>query len=238
MQNDFVVLGQIVNASVVRTTQGALVIDTSSTPEGAGDVYAEAMRQAPVLFVINTHEHHDHLAGNEMYGCPVISSHKAREGMRKNTALSCAALPTITFETRMELYVGERVELTHFGGHCPGASVVFFPERRLLFVGDLVFNERVPYMGMADFATWINALEVLETWDALVVVPGHGPVGGKEILEKQRQWLATFVGEVEASSAQGLSEEEIFGELLVRYPVIERWHPMLRSAIGLALAKR
>jgi len=235
MQNDFVALGQIVNANVVRTTLGVLVIDTSSTPEGAREVYDEAMRHAPVLFVINTHEHHDHLAGNEMFNCPIISSQRAREEMLKNAALSPASLPTITFDSRMELYVGEKVELTHFGGHCPGASVVFFPERRLLFVGDLVFNERVPYMGMADFATWIDALEVLENWDALVVVPGHGPVGGKEILTKQRQWLETFVGQVAAWSAQGLSHEDIFGELLVRYSVIERWHSMLRTAIGLAL---
>lgn len=235
MRSDFVVLGQIVNASVVRTAQGAVVIDTSSTPETAQEVYAEATRQGQVLFVINTHEHGDHLAGNALFACPVISSRKAREEMLGKAALAATALPTITFDSRMDLFVGERVELTHFGGHCPGASVVFFPERELLFVGDLVFNRRIPYMGMADFAAWIEALSALEKWNATVVVPGHGPVGGKEILTEQRRWLEAFIGDVRTWSGGGLSQEEIFARLLGRHAVIERWYPMLRHAIALAL---
>jgi len=238
LQRDYVVLGQIVNASVVRTTQGVLVIDTASTPDGASEVLAEAKRQGQVRFVINTHEHADHLAGNALFGCPVVSSRQAREEMVNNASLASAALPIITFENRMDLHLGETVELTHFGGHCPGASVVFFPERKLLFVGDLVFNGRVPYMGMAEFATWIDALSALETWDALVVVPGHGPVGGREILTSQRQWLQAFVGEVRDWSARGLSQADIFAQLLRQHTVIERWHPMLRSAVALALREK
>jgi len=238
LQSDFVVLGQIVNASVVQTAQGAVVIDTSSTPEAAQEVYAEATRQGHVLFVINTHEHGDHLAGNSLFACPVISSRKAREEMLSNTSLASVSLPTITFDTRMDLFIGEKVELTHFGGHCPGASVVFFPERKLLFVGDLVFNKRIPYMGMAEFTTWIEALSVLETWNAEVVVPGHGPMGGKEVLTEQRRWLETFIEEVRTWSVGGLSQEEIFVRLLGRHTVVERWHPMLRRAVALALGER
>ena len=237
MPTDHVVLGQFVNASIVRTTQGVVVIDTAATKEEAEEVYSEATRQGKVLFVINTHEHFDHLAGNSLFSCPIISSGRARKEMKKSPQLDTIALPTITFDKTLTLHLGERVEVTHFGGHCLGASVVYFPERRLLFVGDLVFNGRVPYIGVADFTTWIDALRELETWDADIVVPGHGPVGGKDILVAQRLWLETFVERVRALSATGLAHEDIFTALLNHYTVIPRWHPMLHSAISTILSK-
>jgi len=230
------VLGKFVNASIVRTTQGVVVIDTAATKEEAEEVYSEATRQGKVLFVINTHEHFDHLAGNLLFHCPIISSSRARNEMKKSPQLDIIALPTITFDKTLTLHLGERVEVTHFGGHCLGASVVYFPARKLLLVGDLVFNGRIPYVGAADFTTWINALHELETWDADIVVPGHGPVGGKEILVAQRLWLESFIEKVRALNATGLSRESIFAELLNHYTVIERWHPMLHSAISTILS--
>jgi len=87
----------------------------------------------------------------------------------------------------------------------------------LLFSGDLVFAGRMPYMGQAEFRRWLEALSVLETWNVDILVPGHGPQGGKELLTRQREWLEKYIGDIIDWSAQGLSPEEMFDRVLSRH---------------------
>jgi glyoxylase-like metal-dependent hydrolase (beta-lactamase superfamily II) len=69
--------------------------------------------------------------------------------------------------------------------------VVWLPQRRVLFAGDLVFRGRIPFVGQADSAHWIQALDTLLGFDAQLVVPGHGPVSGsvRADLELTRDYL-------------------------------------------------
>ena len=60
--------------------------------------------------------------------------------------------------------------------HTPEDLVVWVPEHRLLLAGDIVFRGRVPFVGQADSGRWIGALDKLLSFDAQVIVPGHGPV--------------------------------------------------------------
>lgn len=235
MSKKHTVLGQMVNASVVQLAGGSLVIDTSVNEDGARQVFAEAEKQGKVRYVINTHEHGDHLAGNHLFKCPIISSTKARAQMLKLSPVP--ALPALTFSEQMELWLDEPVLLRHFGGHCPGAAVVYFPERKLLFTGDLVFAGRMPYMGQAEFRRWLDALATLESWDVETVVPGHGPQGGKELLTRQREWLEQYVKDVLDWAAKKLPAQEIFQQVLSRYDVVERWHPMITKSIELVLTE-
>ncbi len=225
-----VVLGDRVNASVVILREGVLVIDTSVDPDGARQVQAEAQKHGEVLYVINTHEHGDHLAGNSLFACPIISSAPARKRMEQAKA---SALPAITFSQEMELFLSEPIMLKHYGGHSPGSAVIYFPKRKLLFTGDLVFAGRVPYMGEAVYRDWLAALTELEGWKVDTVVPGHGPQGGKEVLTRQRQWLEEYIEAVRTWTAQGLTPQDIFNQVLSRHQVVERWHPMIKKSIEL-----
>lgn len=229
------VMGTIVNASLVQLADGSVVvIDTGGNADDGKEVYEAAVATGPVAYVINTHEHADHLGGNRFYNCPVIASSPAREAITKyNNDLY--PLPDITFSDCLSLHLREPVELKLQGGHCPGVATILFPERKLLFVGDLVFNGRMPYMGMADFRLWIDNLARLETWDVEVVVPGHGPSGGKEILTRQRAWLETFVASVRGWRQEGLSPEQMFERVLAGYDTPDRWHDMVRTALRLVL---
>ncbi|HOC06235.1 MAG TPA: MBL fold metallo-hydrolase [Bacillota bacterium] len=229
---NLLVLGERVNASVVTLEEGTIVIDTSVDEEGADAVHAAAGERGSVLYVVNTHEHDDHLAGNRLFTCPAISSAAARQQM---VEASVAALPDLVFSHELELFLSQRVFLKHYGGHSPGSAVVFFPQEGLLFTGDLVFNGRVPYMGEADFHRWLAALTELEGWDASTVVPGHGPKGGKELLTRQRQWLEQYIEDVLNWTAQGLSFQEMLQQVLMRHQVVERWHPMLLRSFELIL---
>jgi cyclase len=229
------VLGTIVNSSLVTLKDGqVLVIDTGGTAEDGKLVYEKATALGPVAYVLNTHEHADHLGGNKFFDCPVIASAPARESIGKYNQ-DLYPLPTISFTERLTLYLGEPIELQLQGGHCPGVSTIYFPERKLLFVGDLVFNGRMPYMGVADFKLWIANLGKLETWDVGEVVPGHGPVGGKDILTKQRIWLEAFVADVQSWQASGQDQQKMFENVLAKHETPDRWHDMVKSAIRLVI---
>jgi glyoxylase-like metal-dependent hydrolase (beta-lactamase superfamily II) len=69
--------------------------------------------------------------------------------------------------------------------------VVWVPQRKLLFAGDLVFRERIPFVGQADSGRWIDALDTLLGFDAAVIVPGHGPAStsARADLELTRDYL-------------------------------------------------
>ncbi|MGI6344277.1 MAG: MBL fold metallo-hydrolase [Bacillota bacterium] len=226
-----------VNATIVPLKTGqVIVVDTSGT-EADGKAFAEKAKQNRILFVFNTHEHSDHLAGNACYDVPIISSSAARAAILQDEqkAAGDRGVPNVHFGDKLGIYAGEEILFQQMGGHCPGSAVLYFPERRLLFTGDLIFNGRVPWMGQADFQRWIDNLAELESWDLETVVPGHGPVGGKEILRAQREWLSTFVKEVVTWHKEGKSQEEIFQAMAEKHPVAPGWHGMLRTAIRRAI---
>jgi glyoxylase-like metal-dependent hydrolase (beta-lactamase superfamily II) len=143
------------------------------------------------------------------------------------------ALPNLVFSREMELYLSEPVLLKHLGGHSPGSAVIYFPERKLLFTGDLIFAGRMPYMGDAEFRAWLAALTEMQGWAVDSVVPGHGPQGGKELLAQQREWLDRYIQDVLDWTALGLSQEEMLSRVLARYEVVERWYPMITRSIEL-----
>ncbi len=229
MDKRHIVMGDMVNSSLVVLREGVVVVDTSVDEEMGLKLHAEAIGLGKLLYVINTHEHGDHLAGNGLFGCPIISSAVARERMLAGPKPS--ALPQLVFSDRMDLFLSEQITVQHFGGHCPGSSVVYFPERRLLFTGDLVFAGRMPYMGQAVFKKWLAALTELESWEVEQVVPGHGNQGGIELLANQRRWLEVFIERVLGWSLKGYSQKQMLEEVLSLHEVPERWHLMVEQAI-------
>ncbi|MEO3479208.1 MBL fold metallo-hydrolase [Phaeobacter sp. CAU 1743] len=82
-----------------------------------------------------------------------------------------------TFEDRLELMVGGRsIEIVQPApAHTPGDAFVWLPEESVVFVGDIVFTERL--LGVLDFsssACWLEAFEAIAALEPLHVVPGHG----------------------------------------------------------------
>jgi glyoxylase-like metal-dependent hydrolase (beta-lactamase superfamily II) len=70
--------------------------------------------------------------------------------------------------------------------------VVYVPSERVLFAGDLVFRNRIPFVGQADSRRWLAALDVLLAYDAAAIVPGHGPASTepRKDLTLTRDYLA------------------------------------------------
>lgn len=163
------------------------------------------------IVAVNTHHHFDGTGGNEAYqhmGVETWSSdHTAAllvehgEAMREAAAKdfdepnlaerirTMAVVPAgLTFPEAdgLELRFGRELVRVLYPGpaHAPDIVVVHLPARDLVFGGCMVKSgPSIGYLGDADLAAWEPALGVVRRLGARVVVPGHGPVGGPELLD-------------------------------------------------------
>ena len=66
-------------------------------------------------------------------------------------------------------------QIKHVGpAHTPEDEVIYLPQEKVLFAGDVVFRNRIPFVGQADSRHWIKAMDSLLAFDAAVIVPGRG----------------------------------------------------------------
>ena len=205
----------ISNAGFVVTSAGVVVIDALGSPELARELRAEIARVTPlpVTHVIVTHYHADHIYGLQVFkdaGASVMAHRQALLYLNSDTAQQRLAasreelFPWVDEHTRLvpadrwiegptTLQVGDTtLELRPVGpSHTPEDLAVWLPQRQVLFAGDLVFRGRIPFVGQADSAHWVQALDTLLGLDARVVVPGHGPVSAsvRADLELTRDYL-------------------------------------------------
>jgi glyoxylase-like metal-dependent hydrolase (beta-lactamase superfamily II) len=205
----------ISNAGFVVTPAGVLVVDALGAPVLARELLAEIRRitPLPVRYVVVTHYHADHVYGLQEFkaaGATVIAHRDGRDYLNSQTAeLRLAAsrdelAPAVDQDTRLvgaDRWIDAPTTL-QLGGidfvlqpagpaHTPDDLVVWVPQRRLLFAGDLVFRGRIPFVGQADSGQWIAALDKLLAFEPALIVPGHGPAStsARADLELTRDYL-------------------------------------------------
>jgi glyoxylase-like metal-dependent hydrolase (beta-lactamase superfamily II) len=118
--------------------------------------------------------------------------------------------PTTLFDERLDLDLdGLAVQLLYVGpAHTAGDIVVFVPERRVLFAGDVLFRLCTPIGWEGTFDKWIEALDRIAALAPEVIVPGHGPPCGVEGAREMRDYLAYVRCEAKRFFAAGLSALE------------------------------
>jgi glyoxylase-like metal-dependent hydrolase (beta-lactamase superfamily II) len=227
------------NVGVVLGDDAALVVDTGIGPTNGDVVLAEARRLAddrPLLLTI-THFHPEHGFGASRFvdaARIVYNRRQATEltesgdefielfrtfGPEVAAALEGVELvqPHETYDGTTDLDLGGRiVTLREVGGaHTAGDQVVLVPDVAVLFAGDLVENRFFPIVfgDVADGAAWIGTLELLRELDPAVVVPGHGEVGGLELIDSFRAYLVDVRDAVEERVGHGEDVERIAAEL-------------------------
>ena len=144
--------------------------------------------------LINTHHHGDHTFGNCLFpGASIIGHELARaEAIAFGPPRELPFWdgpdwgdlqldpPFVTFTDEIAVHAGDlRAQVRHVGtaAHTTNDSVVWIPERSVLFCGDLVFNGGTPFLLMGSVAGAIEVLEeVVAPLAARTIVPGHGPV--------------------------------------------------------------
>jgi cyclase len=237
----FVRLDEGANVGLIRTADGVVVVDTTSSPPDMQKLLdAVGVSASEACLVINTHYHGDHNWGNQLFDCPILAHRLCREKMVANLAGPWSAeaieasivegektdpdwarearvkladlritLPTEVFDDRRELEIGGvRLDVIHFGAHTPDSTVVWLPETKVLFVGDLIFEGRYPYLGDADVHALIAALKRLPEFGAQVIVPGHGVLCGEAEIAALVDYLEAAWARTADHLAQGHSEDE------------------------------
>jgi cyclase len=118
------------------------------------------------------------------------TDHQKAEDFREVVKGLQIKLPDRVFEDRFEGELGGlKYEIIHMGGHTPDTSIVWLPEKRVLFASDLIFQGRYPYIFDADIPAWIDALSKLLEFKAEVIIPGHGVRCGEADIIGLREYL-------------------------------------------------
>ena len=234
------------NAGFIITHDGVVVVNTTNTPCNARALLFEIRKRTdlPVRYVINTSASPDVMLGNEAFEDfqPIILSTPAaarimrdyksdfpvRAGGNWKFAASMRGIhplpPTQTFEKEDSIKLGGvEVRLINLGDNTsPGDAAVYLPGAKVLFLGNVFENEYVPRIGAANFNQWIATLGKVESWDADVIVPGHGLPAGKAQVKQFRGFLEWLYGRVRSEKQSGKSLVQIQGEMVPFRG--EHWH--------------
>ena len=186
------------NTGIVVGDDAVMVIDTQPTPKMAQTVIERirTVTDKAIRYVVLSHYHAVRVLGASAYEAQhIICSEATRDlivergaqdyksELQRFPRLFQAAetipgltWPTITFSDRMTLWLGKlQVDIIHAGrGHTKGDTVVWLPEERTLFSGDLVESGATPYAGDAHFKDWPETLQKLRELRPEVLVPGRG----------------------------------------------------------------
>jgi len=88
---------------------------------------------------------------------------------------------------------GVRMRVLDMGSaHSEGDLVLFVENDAVLFSGDIVFQERIPFLGSSSSAEWLEVLNEMEQMDVVAIVPGHGAAAEspREIVSLTREYLS------------------------------------------------
>jgi glyoxylase-like metal-dependent hydrolase (beta-lactamase superfamily II) len=187
------------NTGVIIGDDAVMVIDTQATPVMAQDVirHIRTVTDKPIKYVVLSHYHAVRVLGASGYAPEhIVASRdtydlivergeqdKASEIGRFPRLFQAVesvppgmTWPTITFEGKMSIWLGElEVQLIQLGrGHTKGDTVAWIPSQKILFSGDLVEFDATPYAGDAYFQDWPQTLDNIAALQPVALVPGRG----------------------------------------------------------------
>jgi cyclase len=225
------------NFGIVEGPRSLLAIDAGGGPQHARNFLRAAQSLGkPVDRVVITHEHPDHSVGLTQFppGIEIVAQEETRAQMVKMGTPSTPAywktnpawgnaddvnrvvLPTATFHDRMSVFYGEtQVDFVWPGrAHTSGDALIYVRSARTVFMGDIAFFGVTPLNGSGFVQDWIKVCDsVLQDPQVEVIVPGHGPVGGKNELIEMRDYLALLLRAGRKAFDAGISAGRAAAEL-------------------------
>ncbi|MDR0781932.1 MAG: MBL fold metallo-hydrolase [Pseudomonadales bacterium] len=217
------------NAAALIGDDGVLVADAKLDEASAESELAAIRKLTPgnIRFLINTHEHPDHIGGNEMFGkmgAVIIAHDEVRSilaaGQRGGPPAPAVALPVLTFgnEGTLTLHLnGETVEIKHMpAAHTTNNSIVHYVEANVYQLGDIFSGDRYPTLAGGTFQGFIDGVDqvLAEANDSAHFIPGNGPVGDHAALVAYRAML----GSVQSAVTQALDSGQSLEAFLASKP--------------------
>lgn len=232
------------NAGFVIGDDGVAIIDSFQYPEAAELLLIEIRKLTalPVRYVINTHHHIDHVAGNGVLkdaGALTVAHRNVVEWLRtenlkfyepeqaeERALVEGLPLPDVLVDDQLTIRLGaRRLELRALPGHSGGDLIVAVPDAQVLFAGDLFWRQVAPSLIDATVSTWIETLEGLRARPdaaALTWVPGQGGVATSADVADFEQYLRYLSATVGAAVDAGAIGDEL----------VTRALPTLRARYG------
>jgi glyoxylase-like metal-dependent hydrolase (beta-lactamase superfamily II) len=218
------------NAGFIVGDDAVLVVDSFEDP-AAAQALLQVIRgktQLPVRYLVNTHYHLDHVAGNGVYqaaGAVILAQRNVRawertENMKffgnkitpaQRQMVQSYVLPSVVYRQGIEVHLGKRTVVVRvLPGHTGGDSVVVVPDAKVVFTGDLFWNHILPNLIDADTRAQIQSNATLvEDYPAATFVPGHGESGNAADIRAFRDYLLTLRSAIIASQKRGESSNTL-----------------------------
>ncbi len=222
------------NPAFVITEKSVIVLDPGGTVETGRAVLKRIRQQTknPITHVFNTHVHGDHWLGNQafveankdvkIYAHPkmieLATDGEAQvwidmmmdrtKGASKETI---ATIPTEALKDQQEIKIDNITIKAHLNekAHTLTDAMYEIVEDKVLITGDNAFNNRAPRL---DDGSYIGNMAVLDKALKLpieIVIPGHGPARGKEVLENFKEFLSLVYNTTKKQMENDLEAHEI-----------------------------
>lgn len=249
-------LGFMNNPAIVIGEDSVIIIDPGSSLESGRMVLRQvaSLTDKPVTHVFNSHVHGDHWLGNvairEAYPAAKFYAHpemirRAREGeatewidmlMRMTesaTAGTTAVIPEHELADGQQFTIAGLTLRVHIipAAHSHTDAMFEIVEDSLLYTGDNVTYKRMPNFRHGTFRGSMVAIERALELDLQRYVPGHGPTGGREVVEDFQQFTSVLYDTVSELYEQGLSDFEMKEPVIDKMTAFHDW-PEFEELIG------
>lgn len=205
------------NSVFIILKESVLVIDSQVSKELAEDLLKEIKKitPKPVKYLVNTHFHRDHTGGNLVFGPQAqwILHQETLEQLKKNK--NALNEPVISIKYQCSLIDADnKIHIDWLGkGHTDGDLFIHLSDEDILILGDLFFNDTIPYVKDGNIEKWLAVLDRVikrtKMSESKIIVPGHGPIGDFLSLRRFRELLAWAKGVVNAEFQKGTERNKI-----------------------------
>ena len=178
------------NGMIVRNSKEVVVFDTPTNDKSAEELikFIKEKLHCKINAIVPTHFHDDCLGGLASFHSNKIPSF-ANTTTIELAKVNKMVVPQNGFNNSLKISVGKTYTIVkYFGqGHTKDNVVGYFPNENILFGGCLIkeIEATKGYLGDANVVEWSNTVEKVKQQypNVKIVIPGHGEIGGKDLLD-------------------------------------------------------
>jgi glyoxylase-like metal-dependent hydrolase (beta-lactamase superfamily II) len=109
--------------------------------------------------------------------------------------------------------------------------MVYVPDSKTLFAGDILFTDYHPNLRDGDIRGWIKALDMIAAMDVISIIPGHGPLSTKKDVLDMKNYLIAFDAKVKELLGKSSDPEYIASEVKKSLPARHYFDMFIASNI-------